>query len=64
MTEKVKLPPLEKRMSILNEYVKATKLMGFQMAKEAYKNSMENLYRKYNPYSGWQKSKSRYSKDY
>jgi len=64
MSDKTKLPPLEKRMSILNEYVKATKLMGFKMASEAYKNSMDSLYRKYNPYSGWQKPKSRYSKDY
>jgi hypothetical protein len=64
MSDKPNLPPLEKRMSILNEYIKARQLMGFQAASEAYKKSMDSLYLKHNPYTGWQKPRSRYSKNY
>jgi hypothetical protein len=58
-------PPLEKRMGILNEYNKAIKFMGFEHAARAYRNSMQNLYEKYNPHlAKIRKWKNKDSEDY
>jgi len=61
-------PPLKQRLSILNEYEKAKRLMGFEQANRAYRRSMRDLYERYNPKLAWlreQRERAQgYSEDY